>query len=85
MTGHAYPAAQRRVDAAAAKLERELRAAGAVCSYCERPSDALVTYTDGASICLDCRAKEQARIAAAFREEYGPDYAELATYQAEGR
>ena len=67
------------------QLERELRAAGAICSYCEKPSDALVTYTDGLSICLDCRTREQARIEAAFREAYGPEFDRLATHQAEGR
>ena len=34
------------------------------CSYCGKPSEELVTYVDGVAICLGCRAKEQARIAA---------------------
>jgi hypothetical protein len=55
------------------------------CSYCERESDVLVTYADGVSVCLDCKAAERIRIEAAFAEVYGPEYAELATYQAEGR
>jgi len=55
------------------------------CSYCEKESDVLITYSDGATICLPCRAKEAARIEREFEDVYGPDYAELATYQAEGR
>jgi hypothetical protein len=55
------------------------------CDYCGKPSDVVVTYTDGVTICLPCKAKEQERVAAAFRDVYGPDFAELATYQAEGR
>lgn len=55
------------------------------CSYCEQEADVLVTYADGVSVCLTCKSKEQDRIALAFRDVYGPDYAELATYQAEGR
>jgi hypothetical protein len=66
-------------------LVRELQAAGAICDYCETPSDALVTYSDGATICLACRQREQTRVEAAFREAYGPDFDTLATYQAEGR
>lgn len=71
--------------AEAAAIGRRLREAGAVCERCELPSDVLVTYSDGTTICLTCREKEQARVAAAFREAYGPDYDALATYQAEGR
>ena len=55
------------------------------CSYCERETDVLVTYGDGVSVCLPCRAAEQSRVEAEFRKVYGPGYAELATYQAEGR
>lgn len=55
------------------------------CGYCEQEADVLVTYADGVSICLPCRAKEQERVEQAFRDVYGPDYAALATYQAEGR
>lgn len=56
------------------------------CSYCEKPSDELVTYVDGVSICLACRTKEQARIAAVeaeYRAVYGDS--PLAAWQAEGR
>ena len=35
------------------------------CGYCAEPSNALVTYSDGLSICLPCRAREQERYAAA--------------------
>ena len=55
------------------------------CDYCERETDVLVTYGDGTSLCLPCRTREQERVADAFRDVYGPDYANLATYQAEGR
>jgi len=55
------------------------------CDYCERPADVLVTYSDGTSICLPCRQREQERAEAAFRDAYGPDFDLLATYQAEGR
>ena len=65
--------------------DASLTAAGAVCAYCEKPSDALVTYSDGVSICLQCRTKEQARAEQLYREQYGPDYDKLATYNAEGR
>lgn len=33
------------------------------CAYCGKPSDDLVTYSDGASICLACRSREQRRYA----------------------
>ena len=62
-----------------------LIAAVAVCGYCEKPSDALVTYSDGLSICLACREREQERVEVAFREAYGPNYDKLAAHQAEGR
>ena len=55
------------------------------CSYCERESDVLVTYADGVSVCLPCRSAERERVEAAFRDVYGPEYANLATWQAEGR
>ena len=55
------------------------------CSYCERETDVLVTYADGVSLCLTCRTAEQTRVEDAFRDVYGPDFAALATYQAEGR
>jgi hypothetical protein len=55
------------------------------CAYCERETDVLVTYGDGVSLCLPCRTGEQRRVEQAFRDVYGPDYAELATYQHEGR
>lgn len=55
------------------------------CDYCERPTDELVHYTNGAKLCLPCRAKEQERVRIEFAEEYGEDYDKLATYQAEGR
>ena len=55
------------------------------CAYCERETDVLVTYGDGVSVCLPCKAAERNRVEAAFAEVYGPEYAELATYQAEGR
>ena len=54
------------------------------CSYCERETDVLVTYADGVSVCLDCKAAERDRIEAAFADVYGPEYAELATYQRGG-
>lgn len=31
------------------------------CAYCGKPSDDLITYSDGASICLACRRREQQR------------------------
>lgn len=55
------------------------------CDYCERTTDVLVTYGDGTSVCLDCRNREQDRVEAEFRKVYGPEYALLATYNAEGR
>ena len=35
------------------------------CAYCGKPSDALITYSDGTSICLACRKREEERYAAA--------------------
>ena len=36
-----------------------------LCGYCSKPSDALLTYRDGLSICPACRDREQQRYAAA--------------------
>lgn len=55
------------------------------CDYCEREVDVVVTYEDRTTVCLDCRQREQERVEQAFRDVYGPDYAALATYNAEGR
>ena len=41
------------------------------CTYCEQPSDVLVTYVDGVSICLGCREREQARVAGRRYAEAG--------------
>ena len=38
------------------------------CSYCQQPSDELVTYVDGVAICLACRAREQKRIDEAYAD-----------------
>ena len=33
-----------------------------LCAYCNRPSDELVTYDDGVSICPPCRQREVDRL-----------------------
>lgn len=56
-----------------------------ICDYCGQEADVLVAFEDGVGVCLPCRAKEKERIAEEFRKVYGPDFDQLATYQAEGR
>ena len=64
---------------------RRMSVADMRCSYCERATDVLVTYADGVSVCLPCRAAERERVEDEFKKVYGPEYANLATWQAEGR
>ena len=56
------------------------------CDYCEREADVLVTCPDCKTVtCLVCRDAHLRDVERLFRDVYGPDFAALATWQAEGR
>ncbi len=58
------------------------------CSRCDEETDVLVTCpTCRVAYCLECVRLPCVgdSVAAAFADVYGPEYADLATWQAEGR